>query len=113
MSPSVLCVASVRSIFIRSRFPLETRPDTQACGHASTTQILLKYCILTVQIQQIQIVLCNTLPKTTLILKYYENTVRIPHKTRSDTQACGNAEKEEVRTMSELAGITLEYGVLY
>ena len=90
-------------------------PTTKSflCHVASTIQILLKYFILTLQIQQIQIALCNTLPKTTLILKYYKNTVRIPHKTRSDTQACGHAEKEEVRTMSELAGITLEYRVLY
>ena len=95
VSPGVLCVASVRSIFIRSRFPLQTRPDTQACGHASTTQILFKYYTNTIQIpykyiQYRYLDIYNSIPQiqisifSQILYKYYTNTIQIPYKYYTD-----------------------------
>ena len=38
-----------------------------------------------------------------MISKYNENTIQIPHGTKPDTQDCGHAKKEEVRTMLNLS----------
>ena len=95
----VFCVlpASVRSIFIRSRFPLKTRPDTQDCGNA-----LYKSSYNTLQIPHIGLRSCtihilskyytntnnlfaycmNIVPKTKRMFKYNEKTIQISHKSR-------------------------------
>ena len=41
-----------------------------------------------------------------MISKYNENTIQIPHGTKPDTQDCGHAKKEEVRTMSYFIFVT-------